>query len=151
MPPPSADPSDSVTLHASTVALGPGAVLIRGPSGAGKSALALDLIARGAVLVSDDRTVLTDSAGGPLAGPPTAIAGLIEARGLGLLRLPYQSGVPLAAVVDLAEEETERLPPIRRTDLLGHAVPLFRRARGAHFASALFLALNHPPLDPDAP
>ena len=57
----------SETIHASTIAIGGHAVLIEGPSGAGKSDLALRLIDRGAVLVSDDYTVLSASRGRLLA------------------------------------------------------------------------------------
>jgi HPr kinase/phosphorylase len=143
--------SPARTLHATTVARHGRALLIRGPAGSGKSALALELIARGAVLVADDRTVLTSAPGGPAAAPPPAIAGLIEARGVGLLRLPWAGGVPLAAVVDLADPEPDRVPPRRTTVVLGHEVTLYRRVEGAHFPAALLLALAHPPLDPDAP
>ncbi len=139
------------TVHATTVAHGGRALVIRGPSGSGKSALALELLARGAALVADDRTVLTLEAGRPVASPPPSIAGLIEARGLGLLQLPWLAGVPVAAVADLSQAETRRLPPRRTTALLGHEVALFRRVEGAHFAPALLMALAHPPIDPDAP
>jgi HPr kinase/phosphorylase len=142
--------SAAATLHATTVAHGGRALLIRGPAGSGKSALALELLARGAALVADDRTVLTLEAGRPVASPPPSIAGLIEARGLGLLRLPWLAGVPVAAVADLSQAETERLPPRRTTVLLGREVALFRRVEDARFAPALLMALAHPPIDPDA-
>jgi HPr kinase/phosphorylase len=52
-------------LHASTVAFGrDGGILILGPSGAGKSTLALRLIAAGAQLVADDRTIVMAARGG---------------------------------------------------------------------------------------
>jgi HPr kinase/phosphorylase len=126
-------------------------LLVVGPAGAGKSALALELISRGAALVADDRTVLAPTADGVCAAPPAAIAGLIEARGLGLLRLPHSGAVPVAAIADLGAEEAERLPPRRTTALLGRPVALYRRPRGVPFAAALFLALTGAVLDPDAP
>ena len=46
-------------LHATTVALAGQGVLILGPSGSGKSGLALQLMAMGAELVADDRTIVT--------------------------------------------------------------------------------------------
>jgi HPr kinase/phosphorylase len=137
-------------VRATTVAHGGRALLLRGPAGAGKSALALQMIALGAALVADDRTVLRAADGVLRAAPPPAIAGLIEARGLGLLRLPHTTDVPVAAVADLGAAETARLPPLRTTALLGHEVALYRRVAGAHVASALLLALSHPPIDPDA-
>ena len=45
------------TVHARTVAKEGRAVLISGPSGSGKSDLALRLLDRGFVLVSDDQTI----------------------------------------------------------------------------------------------
>jgi len=140
----------SLTVHATTVAHRGRALLIRGPAGAGKSALALELLARGAVLVADDRTVLTRGGDTVRAAPPPALAGLIEARGLGLLRVPHAAHMPVAAVVDLGADETERLPPRRTTALLGRELVLYRRIEGAHFAPSLLLALAFPPIDPDA-
>jgi HPr kinase/phosphorylase len=58
-----------------------------------------------------------------LSAPP-AIAGLVEARGAGILRLPARADVPLALIVDLDEAERERLPDGRRRALLGVACPL---------------------------
>ena len=85
------------TIHASAVLTGARAVLIRGPSGAGKSRLALDLIEAGragvlrfARLVGDDRVHVQTAAGRLLVRPAETLAGLIEVRGLGVLRLPYE-------------------------------------------------------------
>jgi hypothetical protein len=85
------------TVHASAVLIGARAVLIRGPSGSGKSQLALGLIeaARGgalafARLVADDRVHLETANGRLLARPAAALAGLIEVRGIGLMRLAYE-------------------------------------------------------------
>ena len=74
-------------LHASCVGLDGDAVLILGKSGAGKSALALTLMAYGAQLVADDRVVLRPVDGRIIASAPDTIAGLIEARGVGIFAL----------------------------------------------------------------
>src|SRR4029077_15340497 len=86
--------SPPATVHASAVLVGPRAVLIRGPSGSGKSRLALELIEMArtgslpfARLVADDRVHLEAAHGRLLARPAEALAGLIEVRGGGLLRL----------------------------------------------------------------
>lgn len=92
-------------------------LLILGASGAGKSGLALEMMARGAVLVADDRTVLRREAGGLVADAPDSLRGLIEARGVGILRARAHGPVTLALAVDLARAEPERLPPDRRIDL----------------------------------
>ncbi|AJE45332.1 Hpr(Ser) kinase/phosphatase [Celeribacter indicus] len=115
------------------------ALLIMGPSGSGKSSLALALMALGARLVSDDRTLLRRDAEGQalMASAPEAIAGLIEARGLGLLAADPLPEARLCGLVDLAATEAERLPEPREHVLIGVPIPLIRRVDGPHFAPAL--------------
>lgn len=99
----------SETLHASCVAIGGHAVLIEGRSGTGKSDLALRLIDRGAVLVSDDYTILTRRDGALTASPPANIAGKMEVRGLGLIEIDHATDVPVALVV-VADTDPVRMP-----------------------------------------
>ena len=138
---PALPPGAPDILHASCVAHAGRALLIAGPAGAGKSALAMEMIGLGARLVADDRTALSRVGGALTAAPPAAIAGLIEVRGIGLLRLPFAEGVPVAGLIDLAAAEEARLPPHRTTALLGVSVTLFRRVAGAHVAAALMACL----------
>lgn len=98
-------------MHASVIAIGTAAILLRGPSGAGKSDLALRMISGGARLVSDDYVELQELGGAIWAHAPQTIAGMIEVRGLGLVNIPYISGVRVALACDLTSKETiERLP-----------------------------------------
>lgn len=60
----------SETLHATSVSIGGRAILIEGVSGAGKSDLALRLIDRGAVLVSDDYSIVERRNGQIIASAP---------------------------------------------------------------------------------
>jgi HPr kinase/phosphorylase len=116
-------PDLPATIHGTVVALAGQGVLLRGASGAGKSDLALRLIDGGAQLVADDRVVLTAESGRLWAAPPPALAGMIEARGVGLLMLPYLTTAPLCLVVDLvAPEAVERLPEPATVLLDGHAL-----------------------------
>ncbi len=124
-------------LHASCVALEGRAVLILGPSGAGKSGLALELMARGAALVSDDRTEIRREGSQVIAGAPAALSGLIEARGVGILKAAPAGETPLALVVDLGVTETERLPPRRSKILLGVSLPLLHNTGTAAFPAAI--------------
>lgn len=103
--------TDASNVHASAVAFGPhGGVLILGASGSGKSQLALALIAEGAQLVSDDQVLLTALHGKLYARAPQSIAGMIEARGLGLLSLTYRRLARIALVIDLDLGPAARLP-----------------------------------------
>ena len=140
---PAAPPSQtSQTLHATTVAVAGRAVLIRGVSGSGKSGLALQLLALGARLVADDRTRLWCQGTALMAGAPDAIRGRIEARGVGILAVPAMGPCAVALVVNMDEDETERLPPPRRTQLLGVTLPLLRKCTAPHFPAALTLYLK---------
>jgi HPr kinase/phosphorylase len=133
----------NLTLHASCIALGDNGLLIRGSAGAGKSALALALMARGAALVADDVTVVSLNNAQLVASCPPSGRGLIEARGLGILRAPrVQQQVTLALVVDLDQLETERLPVAQHCDILGVSLDLVRRIDGPHFADALLCYLE---------
>lgn len=80
-------------------------MLLIGPSGSGKSDLALRLLWRGFSLVADDRVDIEDG----VAAPPAALAGLLEVRGLGIVRLPYVATARLALVAELGPA-AERLP-----------------------------------------
>ncbi len=123
-------------VHATTVAIAGHGVLIRGKPGSGKSELALRLIdAEGfgagdvplrARLVADDQTLLRVENGRLIASPPANLAGLIEVRGQGLLRLPHVAEADVALVVDLREAtEIERLPEDRLLvcEIAGVTVP----------------------------
>lgn len=76
-------------------------LLIEGEPGSGKSSLALALIDRGAVLVGDDGVELTVEGGRLLASPHPNTRGLIEVRGIGLVRRAVAEAVPVALVVRL--------------------------------------------------
>jgi serine kinase of HPr protein (carbohydrate metabolism regulator) len=115
-------------VHATCVAVDGVGVLIRGAPGSGKSDLALRLIDAGATLVADDYCELAAVEAGPVtATAPAAIAGRIEMRGFGLLRLPHAAAAEIALVVDLSRsEEIERLPDRSTTRLEGRDVPWMR-------------------------
>lgn len=110
-------------FHASCVAIEGRGVLIMGPSGAGKSDLAMRLIDRGAMLVSDDYVLLRADDGRLLASPPETISGRIELRGVGIVERPFVAEAPVVLIVDLALPP-ERLPEPAVRELLGIAVPM---------------------------
>ena len=138
------------TIHASAVLVGARAVLIRGAAGSGKSCLALALIRAGearilpfARLVGDDRVHVEASNGRLLVRPAATLAGLIEVRGLGIRRLPFESVAVVGLVVDLGAD-SERLPEAESavTEVAGVALPRLAVAPGSDPFGLLYAALR---------
>jgi serine kinase of HPr protein (carbohydrate metabolism regulator) len=131
------------TLHASTVALDGRAVVISGPSGSGKSDLALRLLDRGFMLVSDDRTLVRKDGDKLVASAPPNIAGKLEIRGIGIVDMDTVGDVPVALLVELTSD-IQRLPDDNRDrPVLGVRVPLISiDAMSASAPSKVALALD---------
>jgi serine kinase of HPr protein (carbohydrate metabolism regulator) len=118
----------SEMVHASAVAIDGRAVLIGGLAGMGKSDLALRLIDRGAILISDDYCDVRRTEGRLRASAPATILGKIEMRGVGIVELPTVQEIPVALFVDL-DHAPERMPePGETRSLAGVAVPVLRLA-----------------------
>lgn len=96
-------------FHATSLIIDGRALLIVGRSGSGKSDLALRLIDRGALLLSDDYTRLERRGAALVAMPPSTIAGKIEVRGVGIFEKAFASEGRVALLLDL-DAEAERLP-----------------------------------------
>lgn len=128
-------------IHASCAARQGAGVLLLGAPGAGKSDLLLRLLDHGYDLVADDRVEVEHG----IARPPARLAGLIEVRGLGILRFPFRAEAALALAVELGAGD--RLPrPERR-----HGVPLVRieaahASAAARVTAALRCALGELPM-----
>ena len=118
-------------INATSVAIEGHGVLLRGPTGSGKSDLALRLLREGGHLVADDYTEVECDGERLIAHAPGTIAGLLEVRGIGILRVTPVSPAVLVACIDLvAGGAVERMPedlsaPIGNT---GRRLPLFRLA-----------------------
>ena len=135
-------PENETNLHATCVAFGARGVVLTGKSGSGKSALALGLIALGAVLVADDRTRLSLKDGAVFAHAPERLAGVIEARHVGLLKVPYQPRAAVRLIVDMDIEEPDRLPHNHVSALLGIETPTIYKVSGPHFPAAILLLIQ---------
>jgi HPr kinase/phosphorylase len=132
--------AEAPTVHASAVLAGARAVLIRGPAGAGKSRLAYALLNAAQVgllhfarLVGDDRVQLEPCHGRLLVRAVTALQGLIEIRGVGIRRLPFEALAVVGLVVDLLAADGERLPEPteQETMISGITLPRLAVASGA--------------------
>lgn len=143
---------NATTPHGSAVAVGEQGLLITGAPGSGKSTLALELIALGARLVADDRVGVALHGGQLTLSAPENTPGLIEARGIGILRLDHVTSVPLHLIVDLDKASDQRLPARCHRRLLDRDVPVIF-GKGRHGLAAILTVLlsGADLLDPDAP
>ncbi len=129
-----------VNIHGTCIALSyagqTAGMLLQGAAGTGKSSLALRLIDQPgfgagsaepvrAYLVSDDQVLLEDVDGIPMATAPAAIAGLLEVRGIGIIRVKNTHfPVQLDMVIAHADAaDIERMPASQVTELAGRSLP----------------------------
>ena len=98
-------------------------VLIEGPSGSGKSDLALRALDLGFRLVADDRTLVWTSSGQLFGRAPDTLHGLLEVRGLDVVRAPVLPMAPIRLVVRAGAPE--RLPEPDHAEVHGVRVPRF--------------------------
>ena len=114
-------------IHATCVVIRGQGVLLRGDPGSGKSDLALRLIEDGAGLVSDDYTEIRKDGDELVGRAPDAIEGLMELRGIGIVRMPFAKDAAIRAIFDLAPlADIDRLPDSETEIIQGIAVPRFR-------------------------
>ncbi len=112
-------------IHASCVSINNKAILLIGDSGSGKSDLALRLIDGGAQLIADDYVDITSKGNMLTVAPPKQLEGLIEARGVEILTIPFIRDTELKLAVKLVKcDEVERLPEPQFFDCLEHKIPL---------------------------
>lgn len=125
------------TLHGACVALNGKGVLLLGRPGAGKSDLALRLIDEGGVLVADDQVQVALREKSLIASAPPTLAGLLEIRGIGIVRMTAKPEVALGVAIQLETQGLiERLPEQETHDILGVQLPLYRIDPAAASATA---------------
>jgi serine kinase of HPr protein (carbohydrate metabolism regulator) len=112
-------------FHATAVAYYGSGILIRGPSGSGKSDLALRLIDDDADLIADDRVVIKVVGKELRLSPPESISGLIEVRGIGVVKIKTVRDIPLCLVVELElSNQTKRMPEIKEETIKDISIPI---------------------------
>lgn len=134
-------------VHATTVSFNGAGIMITGASGSGKSALALQLMALGCDLVADDQTSLTRHGDTVLASAPTTVQGLIEARGVGILRATSVEAA-VVLVVDLDRPETARLPQLYKVDCLGLTIVCLHKVDSVYWPAAILQYLKGGRVEP---
>ena len=109
---------EATNIPATAIVIGTTGLLFLGPSGSGKSTLAFSCLTAArplglaASLIADDRVLITEQNGSVLAKCPPSIAGLMEIRYTGIVRMPYISeGEMHFAIRPVDPESAERLPP----------------------------------------
>lgn len=132
----------TLKIHATAVAYQGHALVIIGPSGAGKSALALQMMALGVGLIADDRVILTRQGSDVIASCPPQIAGMIEARNVGILNAIPAMPAPVLLAVDLGQVETQRLPEHRSVRWLDCEIPLLWGIKTPYFPASLLQILK---------
>ncbi len=111
-------------IHGTAISIGGHAVLIMGESGSGKSDLALRLLDRGPILISDDVVFLETRDNDPILTVAPNIAGKIEVRGVGIFDVDFIASAPLRLVVAFVDAP-DRLPEdIARTIIGDYVVPV---------------------------
>ena len=121
----------TTSLHGTCVEVKGKGVLITGNPGAGKSALALQLMDRGALFISDDQTVLSQETGEIVIQAPLALKGLMEVRGVGICQFPCQEKSFLRLFVEICDSiDVERLPEPSFVEYYGIRVPYLKILKG---------------------
>ena len=109
-------------VHGTAVSIDGKGLLILGQSGSGKSQLALALITHGAKLISDDQVILINTESEIILSAPKSISGKIEARFVGILKMPVLIA-PLYLVIDLDQKELDRLPKKKFVTYFNKKIP----------------------------
>jgi serine kinase of HPr protein (carbohydrate metabolism regulator) len=136
-------------LHATAIVVGTRGLLFTGPSGAGKSMMAFNCLAMAgrhgvfSALIADDQVFVSGSGGRVIATCPPAIAGMMELRGSGIVRMENVESATLDLVIRVVSlADADRLPPEHeRFPIAGEELPLVRIANTASDPLAVIGAL----------
>lgn len=139
--------TETQNIHATTVDIDGRGVLICGKSGSGKSTLGLSLIGLGARLVADDQTFLETQNNVVLAKGATHLSGIIEARGVGFIRVPFIETTEIGLMIDMDQVEAHRLPQPEYRHILGIPIKTLRSTHGTGFAAAVFYLVKNGEVD----
>ncbi|MBE6448761.1 MAG: hypothetical protein E7018_05645 [Alphaproteobacteria bacterium] len=131
-------------IHASCLVVKNKGLLILGDSGSGKSDLCLRLIMEhGAKLVSDDRTDISIKKQNIYASAPKLLQGLLEVRGVGIIKQNFAKRAKIDAVIGLESslDKIERMPKEDFFEIEGQRLPLYKIFAKEASAPAKVLAI----------
>ncbi len=132
--------NEQVPLHGSAFAYGGSGCLIMGASGMGKSRITAEAMMMGAKLIGDDRLTLQPMMGMVAVAQVPELAGILELRGMGLIRMnDTTTKHVLHLVIELDPAASERLPELQKRQFLGIDVPYLRLAPAPQTSAALIL------------
>jgi hypothetical protein len=138
-----------VNIHATAIVIGKTGLLFIGESGWGKSMLAFACLSEAqrlgidAALVADDQVLISIEDNAVVASSPASIAGMIELRGTGIVRIPYASRAAMHyAVIPGSAIGENRLPPASETASIasGIELPAIRLLANLPFPLAVLMA-----------
>ena len=134
---------NSKIIHASSVDINGKGVVILGKSGAGKSNLAIKLISMGAKLISDDQTHFKFKENKIIISKPETTPNFIEARGIGLIKVPFVVSSKLFCFVKITNLELNRLPNAKNKHCYGKKIKLMEFNPFYNNESALFMSIRY--------
>ena len=134
---------NSKIIHASSVDINGKGVVILGKSGAGKSNLAIKLISMGAKLISDDQTHFKFKENKIIISKPETTPNFIEARGIGLIKVPFVVSSKLFCFVKITNLELNRLPNAKNKYCFGKKIKLLEFNPFYNNESALFMSIRY--------
>ena len=134
---------NSKIMHATSVDIDGKGVVILGKSGTGKSNLAVKLISMGAKLISDDQTKFKLKENTIIVSKPETTPNLIEARGIGLIKVPFVVSAKLFCFVKITNLELKRLPDAKKKSCFGKKIKMMEFNPFYNNESALFLSLRY--------
>lgn len=140
----------TANIHATAIVVGTRGLIFVGPSGVGKTMMAFACLTaarrQGAAsfLIADDQVFVSREDNRIVATCPPSIAGLMEIRGSGIVKMAYLEAAPIDLAVQVVSMgAAERLPPENEQFEIGEigVLPLVRIADGTPDPLAVIGAL----------
>jgi hypothetical protein len=138
-----------INIHATAVIVGKTGLLFLGPSGWGKSMLAFACITEAqragldAALVADDQVMISMQGDAVIAACPPSIAGMIELRGTGIVRVAHIEDARMHyAILPGSTSGEDRLPPDAEMASIAPSIelPVIRLLANVPFPLAVLIA-----------